>query len=145
MRDRILELKFREHREFCYIRKGVSEYINEALSNLSQSQAILMEVAVNEAINNALKHGTNQKKNANLVTLKLFILNNRQLIMKVRDSGEGFPGNEILEALPIKQCFISEEALKENGRGILIMKSATDKLKYNHKGNEVTLIKNLRH
>ncbi len=144
MRDRILELKFKELREFCYVRNSVAEYIHAALGNLSESHSILMEVAVNEAVNNALKHRT-CAKTTKLITLKLFILNDRQLIVKINDGGEGFPGNQMLAELPVKQCFISKEALKESGRGIMIMESATDGLSYNPKGNEVTLIKNLRH
>ena len=144
MRDRILELKFRELREFCYLRNGVAEYIHDALGNLSEPHSILMEVAVNEAVNNALKHG-NSGRIAKLITLKLYILNNTQLIVTVNDGGAGFPGNQRLLELPLKQCFISKDAVKDSGRGLMIMESATDGLSYNSKGNEVTLIKNLKH
>ncbi|MFZ3100909.1 MAG: ATP-binding protein [Desulfitobacteriaceae bacterium] len=144
MRNRILKLKFRELREFCYVRNCVAEYIHDALGDLSEHHSVLMEVAVNEAVNNALKHG-NCGRTAKLITLKLFVLNNTQLIVSVNDGGAGFPGNQRLAELPLKQCFINKDAPKDSGRGLMIMESATDGLSYNPQGNEVTLIKNLRH
>ena len=95
-----------------------------------------VEVALGEAIANAIQFGTKIRIKINLIGSKL--------VMRVRHDGEEFNGNEkVCEIIEqgvdalFESLFISQE---ERGRGIPIMLVWTDKVIYNKYGNEVMLI-----
>ena len=95
-------------------------------------------VALGEAITNALQHGREVRVRINKI--------GDQLIMRVRDDGPGFAGNELLARYSgQRQGYNFEEhLLDEHGRGIPIMMSWMDRVLYNQRGTEVLLIKNLQ-
>lgn len=87
-------------------------------------------VVLNEAINNALKAGGEAR-------VKLAVYG-CQLIMRVKDGGEGFDGNGRLRHYAHHPL---EASLDDSGRGIFIMTEYCDRIYYNRSGNEVMLIK----
>lgn len=113
--------------------------IAEFLERNVPDDAVMLEVAVNEAVNNGLRAGEQ-------VTVRLKRLGQR-LIIRVKDQGPGF--SPALRDILLKREVADEElaaafdrlGLAECGRGLLMMKMLCDRLVYNAKGNEVLLLK----
>ncbi len=143
---KVLEIKFQDQESFRCFRSGIGQYIQETLCHLPVCKTYLFEAAVNEAINNALKHAC-VKNGKKLITVRLEVVDQKKLVASVEDNGMGFPGNQKLQEL--EERFIQdensavEECPAESGRGLLLMKSIADKVEYNAQGNEVMLIKSL--
>ncbi|WCN38363.1 ATP-binding protein [Aneurinibacillus uraniidurans] len=131
---RELQLVCIRKQELPFIREQIRIFIQETVTD----DNILLEIAVNEAINNAMRYGNRGEHRA--VTIRLHSTGKR-LMVRVRDEGEGFEGNERLQRLSYAHYSTSEELYKESGRGLYIMKKVTDYIKYNQKGNEVMLVK----
>lgn len=128
---------FSTKEEFRIIRERVRRNIQE-IPGLNNS--FLMDVAINEAVNNALQSSV---KN-NVISIYIRVTVGGRLIVRIKDQGPGFNGNEVLEGITSRNGFYLEERLlDESGRGISIMKSATDKILYNRQGNELLLMKYL--
>ncbi len=91
-------------------------------------------LAVIECVNNSIVHGNKNDPNKE-VSIQYF-LNDNELKFIVKDEGEGFDFHSLPDPT------LPENILKVNGRGIFLMKNLTDKLEFNDKGNEITLIFN---
>ncbi len=128
-----------EHEDYRKIRDWLHKYLIQVLP----SDYFLLEVAINEAICNSIE---NRSPDQQLhVELKVRVLNQRKLIIRMKDNGPGFPGNPSLlqlrkepEKLWNQECLFSE-----SGRGLWIMDASADYMAYNQKGNELLLVKNL--
>lgn len=90
-------------------------------------------VTVDEAVTNAIKHG-NQFQEDKHVTIEVSIDIERIKIV-VADEGEGFDVSAVPDPTDPMNF------LKPSGRGILFMKIGMDDVRYNQKGNILTLIK----
>lgn len=102
----------------------------------------LFEVAVHEALNNALKY-RNEKYQDQPVTLKLKQIGNR-LIVRIKYPGYGFEGNKKLNQIrAVEENPFESALLDERGRGVMIMMSACDYILYNRAGNEVLMMKKI--
>ncbi|MDU2064576.1 MAG: ATP-binding protein [Sporomusaceae bacterium] len=104
---------------------------------LDDMEILRTEIILNEALSNALKHGT-------AVTIKMNKLGKR-LVFRIKDNGRGFAGNQTVAILAdsLGKIGLSLVSETEHGRGILIMMSWSDQIFYNHCGNEVMLVKAL--
>lgn len=116
------------------------EKINNQLSDMEKTEDLLenslgfgLSLSIDEAIKNAMQHG-NKGILEKLVTVKYTITNDR-LIISVKDQGDGFD----VAAMPD-----SFDLEKETGRGLLLIKNYMDKVVFNEKGNEITMIKKLK-
>jgi len=94
-------------------------------------------VSTLEAVNNAIIHGNLSDPN------KAVMLNisykNEQLKISVKDEGKGFMPGEVPDPTT------DENVESLNGRGVFLMSRLADEIKYNKKGNSVTMIfKNLK-
>ncbi|WP_236847069.1 ATP-binding protein [Brachyspira catarrhinii] len=134
----------------------ISGFIDEA--NVNLFAAALYEVAIN-----AIEHGnlgisyetkkewiekniyheklaellkTEAAKNT-FVEISLEI-ENGYITLIVRDEGEGFKPQKAIEK--IKQ----EDFMRNSGRGMMMMKSYFDEIKYNETGNSITLLKKIK-
>ena len=88
-------------------------------------------ISVTEAVNNAICHG-----NGNDQSLYIEVAvaeNSESFCFHVKDDGNGFDYNNLPDPTA------PENILKENGRGIFLMKSLADEVEFNEKGNEVTI------
>ena len=94
-----------------------------------------LAIAVTEAVNNAILHGNKQDKNKK-VFIK-FEFHNNKLTVKIKDQGNGFNPDKIGDPLA------PENLLKESGRGVFILSSLMDDIKFNFgkNGTEIILIK----
>lgn len=111
--------------------------IEDFLQKHAASYATMLEVAVNEALNNGLMAGGE-------VSVRMKRIGKR-LIIRVKDSGEGFDTTKLKEKLrstTLDEAFDNLE-FSSCGRGILMMEMFCDRLIYNFQGNEVMLVKNL--
>lgn len=100
--------------------------------------AVMLEVAVNEAINNGLRAGGRVN-----VTIKR--LGNR-ITIRVKDGGPGYRPSTMSKRIKKDSDYDTEFdqlGMAEGGRGILMMEMLCDQLIYNAKGNEVLLMKKI--
>ncbi len=88
-------------------------------------------IAVTEAVNNAIEHG-----NGNLSSLIVEVAvgdTTHSFCFSITDEGVGF------DYLNLPDPTAPENLLKENGRGIFLMKNLADEVVFNDKGNNVTI------
>jgi len=99
-------------------------------------------VAVRESVINAIKHG-NREHPTKRVTIEFAftpIDAPTELVVRVRDEGEGFDPDEVADPLQ------PENILKSSGRGIFFMRSFMDDVQLNRApegGMEVRMVKKL--
>lgn len=118
-------------------RKNIAE-IEQVLNNINKDfkldeiKFVNLVIAVTEALINAIVHGNknNPDKNVNIS----IGYDEKCLIMKIIDEGEGF----ILDSVP--DPTERENILKENGRGLFIMKSLVDNFEFISDKNGTTII-----
>jgi anti-sigma regulatory factor (Ser/Thr protein kinase) len=119
-------------------RNDVREHIKRRLRAQNSTAILGLNVAVNEALMNAVQYG------GPLIRVRINKISS-YIIIRVKDDGPGFAGNALLseyEKIGLDQLFDQLTGRKE-GRGIPIMMAWTDKLLYSARGNEVMLIKKL--
>lgn len=94
-------------------------------------------VSTLEAVNNAIVHG-NKGDFKKLVEIELKMENN-ELFVIVKDEGNGFRPENIAD--PTDPGNIEDI----NGRGVFLMSKLADDIKFNKRGNEVTMkFKNIK-
>lgn len=104
----------------------------EKLGVIKPEQSNLF-VALDEAFVNAVKHGN--KFNAQKLVRITAELSNREASFTVEDEGEGFDVNAIPDPLDPENLF------KTSGRGVLFIYNIMDEVKYNERGNRLTMVK----
>jgi serine/threonine-protein kinase RsbW len=111
----------------------VENAIDETTTILGISQDSYGKILVStmEAVNNAILHG-NRSDPKKIVEIVISSKTN-ELKIKVVDQGSGFHP----EMIPDPTIPENIEAL--NGRGVYLMSHLADKIKYNKKGNSVTI------
>lgn len=133
--------------------------------SMKDKERIEVESAVNELMMNALEHGmlgikcelkhelleahifeeyvesmTSKFEQCDEHTIQIDICNalikeNKAVIIKIKDGGNGFDVSLTLKALSL------DKNMRFNGRGIIMSDNALDALFYNDVGNEVTIVK----
>jgi len=94
-----------------------------------------LSLVLSEALNNAIIHGNNAQSDK-IVDLMIQIYNNK-IVLIVKDEGQGFNIKDIPNPLDF------ENLIKTHGRGVYLMTSMTDEIKFTkHKnGMEVQMVK----
>lgn len=119
----------------------VSDQIGRGL-RFDEDALTWMEVAVRESVINAIKHG-NRSNPAKQVTVEFTTRPAQvpeELVISVRDQGEGFDPEGIADPLA------PENLLKSSGRGIFFMRSFMDDVqlfRLPEGGMEVRMVKRL--
>ncbi len=93
-----------------------------------------IDLALREALINAVKHG-NRGSRRKRVELRCFQLHDGGILLVVRDEGAGFDPREI----PDPTC--PENLLRDSGRGILLMRSFMDEVRFERGGREIRMKK----
>ena len=103
----------------------IEEFINDKISGLDLEEDTInnIEMAVAEAAANSILHGNKNDPNKSVI-IKVNITN-ELLVLTFCDEGKGFNPDQVPDPT------IPENILKGSGRGIHIMKSLVDELKYN--------------
>ena len=104
----------------------------EKLGVINPEQSNLF-VALDEAFVNAVKHGN--KFNTQKLVRVTAELSSTEASFTVEDEGEGFDVNSIPDPLDPENLF------KTSGRGVLFIYNIMDEVKYNERGNRLTMIK----
>jgi len=112
----------------------VENAIDEISNDIKISKDSYGKVLVStlEAVNNAILHG-NKSDPKKFVYIDISWKSN-ELIITVADEGCGFKPDKVPDPT------ILDNIESVNGRGVFLMSHLTDKLKFNRKGNTVTMI-----
>ena len=100
-------------------------------SCLSPKHGFAAELLAREALNNALQHGCRYDPSKTICCL--FRLKGCRLTMVVEDSGEGFDWRAVKDR--------QADELTPSGRGMELMRSVATRVRFNRKGNKVTIVK----
>ena len=128
-----VRLEFHRYAEYDRIRSR----IRDLLYGVSITDAPKIEIAIGEALANALRESMDVR-----VKLSLF---GRRLVVRIKDAGRGFDGKQrvaMFKSTDMETEFL-DRLYAEGGRGILIMMAWMDEVIYSRKGNEVILVKQL--
>jgi len=108
------------------------------LMHFSAEERDSLAIAVTEAVNNAIIHGNRRDKRRKVYIG--FSLDQEQVTVRVRDEGQGF--NPGLLRNPLEP----ENVLRENGRGIFILRALMDEVRFEFSrgGTEVIMVKKKR-
>ena len=96
-----------------------------------------ISIAVTEAVNNAIKHGNKEDSTKSIKIV--FEVETDRIKIRIKDEGKGFQLEEVKD--PRK----NENLLKDDGRGILIMKALMDEVEVlsGNEGNVIQLVKKI--
>ena len=131
MKARIYQLHIPSNRKNIHLVEEFFHKTNASLK-LPEEKLHLLLVAVTEAVNNGIIHG-NKNDETKDVTLTCG-MKGKALTVKVKDEGEGFDPDTVTNPLH------DDNLLRTGGRGVFLMKSFMQSVKYNKKGNEGTLV-----
>ncbi len=133
-KDRIYKLSIPSSRKNINLVEEFFRTMNDKFQ-LPEEKLHALLVSVTEAVNNGVIHG-NKNNESKYVTLSCS-MKGKTLTVKVKDEGEGFAPDAV--ANPLKE----ENLLNTGGRGVFLMKAFMQSVKYNKKGNEVTMVMKL--
>jgi serine/threonine-protein kinase RsbW len=117
------------------------EFLETLLRKIGVSEDTIanLAIAVTELVNNAIKHG-NKLQKEKTVTVKITYKSGK-IEITITDEGEGFNPENVADPLA------EENLLKEIGRGIFIVNSLIDEVKFKFPpegGTKVTITKNIK-
>ncbi|HEY0547280.1 MAG TPA: ATP-binding protein [Pyrinomonadaceae bacterium] len=114
---------------------GVLHYLLERVAKLGlvKPERSNLFIALDEAFVNAVKHG-NKNDHSKLVRITAE-LSAKEARFTVEDEGEGFNVQEIPDPRDPENLF------KTSGRGVLLIYNIMDEVKYNERGNRLTMVK----
>jgi serine/threonine-protein kinase RsbW len=118
----------------------VDEFVETALREHGVRESLVSDLAIatTELVNNAIIHGNRKDASKNVMLSLQFSAND--VTIRVEDQGNGFDPDRVPD--PLAQ----ENLLKEVGRGIFIVRSLMDELKFERQaggGMAVVLRKSL--
>ncbi len=121
----------------------------EALNEVIQTLMILVremkctardteeiELAMREALANAIIHGNQQDPNKN-VAVRCFCQPDRGMLLVVDDEGSGY------DPAKVPNPTNAECLMETHGRGLFLMRRLMDRVRVSRKGTRVTLVKRL--
>jgi serine/threonine-protein kinase RsbW len=119
--------------------KAISPLLDRVIRLIEESRCVAgeelaVELALREALNNAVVHG-NRLDPGKLVQVYCRCELGKELSLIVRDQGIGFDPSGIADPLAL------ENLQAEHGRGILLMRSQMDAISFERGGTEVHMHK----
>ncbi len=116
-----------------------------AKSGLTEEGQMGLVVAFREAVDNAIRHGSKNKRNAPVTVA--YVLDYEKVTVTIRDEGPGFDSSVYLETRvsgdAVKIARARHREGRRGGLGIMLMLKSVDKLEYNRAGNVAKLTKYL--
>ncbi|RCX14865.1 serine/threonine-protein kinase RsbW [Anaerobacterium chartisolvens] len=118
-------------------------YIQKISHKPDQSIIFEVKVILNELILNAVRHGNREDANK-FVKIAVGINDSGYMVLIVEDEGQGYNCRCLLS----KQKTSLQEtkdvcSMKETGRGMTIVLSLSEKIKFNGRGNRIIVLKKL--
>lgn len=99
----------------------------------SEAATFAIKLALEEAINNAIKHGN--KLDPSKPVEVCFEVGPAEAVIVVSDQGDGF------DPCSLPDPTADENLEKPTGRGVMLMRAYMDEIRYNAKGNQVLMRK----
>ena len=117
--------------------EGVSNFVQRLLSMLGnyrfhQREVLAIQAAVEQALKNAITHG-NKLNSAKQVHVT-FTMGPDEFSIRIEDEGEGFTRQSMSD------CAGSQDATPRGSAGLLLMRKNMDAVRFNARGNAVTLV-----
>lgn len=128
-------------KNICTVVKDVICFLNTVYGEPDECVLFELKVILNELVSNAIKHGIEENADR-YVRLAAGVTKNEQLLLMVEDDGQGYDYGKVLKNGD-EHLFADLCDMKENGRGLLIVRNLCDKIKFNEKGNRVVVLKKL--
>ncbi len=133
MLDKLLEFTIAS--DYCAGRKAQKKILDEVAKNgFNSHSAFAIKLALEEAMVNAIKHG-NKGETGKHVRIQARI-SPGHIELTVEDEGEGF------ERKTVPDPTRTENLQKCSGRGILLMESYMDDVRWEQGGRRVVMTKN---
>ena len=104
--------------------------------NIDEGRIFDIRLCVEEALRNAMVHGNHSDKKRSVKAVYWVV--DGALNIEIEDEGSGFDHAGVDDPT-LARCL-----LKNSGRGVWLIKKLMDKVKYNNKGNKVTMVKRLK-
>lgn len=116
----------------------VEQFIEEIHESLGFKEDVFgnVVVAVTEAVNNSIFHG-NQGDSSKLVRIHCESLNPYRILFAVEDQGAGFDPNTLPDPTS------PENLMRESGRGVFLMRSLADEIRFENEGRRVEMVFNI--
>jgi serine/threonine-protein kinase RsbW len=127
-----IELTIGSRFEFLELVGSVTKQVSE-LGAFDEDSANWIELAIREAVINAIKHGN--RMDATKSVEITYTLDESSLGVSIRDSGEGFDFQHLPDPLS------PENLLNPNGRGIFYMKTFMDEVEFGRHPKGGTLVR----
>jgi len=114
------------------VAEGVMQIVSE--KHLVEGHAVDVEIALREALANAIKHGCKNDP-AKQVQCCVAIEDDGELLIVVRDPGPGFDVSAVPDPL------VGSGLTKTSGRGVFLINQFMDEVRYEDQGREVRMRK----
>ncbi|MFA5068919.1 MAG: ATP-binding protein [Candidatus Omnitrophota bacterium] len=119
----------------------IKQVVDQVRSMLEQAGARESDVfdirlCLEEALINAIKYGNKFDKEKNVRVD--FDYRDSRIFLSVEDSGNGFDIGSVPDPT------LDENILKGGGRGVFLIRYLMDELKFNKRGNRITMVKSLK-
>ena len=132
-KDNMFEMTIRSSLEEIEAVERMAERAADKMK-FNEEEKDSLAIAVTEAVNNAIIHGNGQDKRKR-VHIR-FSFEEKSLHVSIRDQGKGFNPEKISDPLA------PENLLKESGRGVFILSTLMDDVKFAFDdGTEIILVK----
>ena len=116
------------------VRKAGSRVLAEvAKQDYDEHSAFAIRLALEEGLNNAVKHGN--KMDASKEIVLDYDVTPQRVEIVITDEGEGFDPKAVPDPT------LDENLTKPYGRGIMLMKAFVNRVEFSERGNSVRLIK----
>jgi serine/threonine-protein kinase RsbW len=118
--------------------QGVTTFVQWLLKMLTKydfetNDVFAIQLAVEEALVNAIKHGNGMDRSKHVHVS--MAVGRKKFRIRIRDEGQGFDPSEVPGPTT------SENLERSSGRGLLLIRHYMHEVRYNGKGNAVTLIR----
>lgn len=129
----------------CTTIKQIICIVTKSFGILDECNLFELKVILNELLLNAIKHGNKENPDKS-VRIFIKIISDDYIFLLIEDEGDGCNYKDVISNACCRRCNAENIAdVKETGRGILIVKSLSDKLISNKKGNRIIVYKKLIH
>lgn len=127
-------------------REQLNDLLSElfVLTPLSEEEVGKIRYAALEMIENAMEWGN--RRRSDLMVTVAYVVTDDQVKFVITDQGQGFDPKSLEHAAcdedPCKHLCVREKlGLRDGGFGMMITRGIMDEVRYNERGNQVTLIK----
>jgi serine/threonine-protein kinase RsbW len=120
-------------------RKSVDPVVAQVMESIRQTNCVngkadAIELALQEALANAVVHGAKEDP-TKIVECLVACDEERGVLIIVRDPGEGF------DPKAIPTCTVGENLYSNHGRGIFLINQLMDEVQFHKNGTEIHMVK----